>query len=128
MRPIAYANTDVFLVCFSLVERKGLESAYQKWIAEVKSIAKECPCILVGTKLDLREELERNDPDDRLKDCVSSEEIKDAADEYGFQGYVECSTNENRNVNKVFHTSFKAAIAFRNIGNESIKINEKSNG
>ncbi len=59
LRPIAYANTDCFIICFSLMQRNSLENACKKWISEVKTCARACPCILVGTKLDLREELER---------------------------------------------------------------------
>ena len=55
LRPIAFTNTNCFIICFSLVDRESLENACHKWIAEVKTTTKNCPCVLVGTKLDLRE-------------------------------------------------------------------------
>ena len=58
LRPITYANTDCFLICVSLVQRDQFKNAIQKWMAEVKTCAKPCPCILVATKLDLRQQLE----------------------------------------------------------------------
>ena len=58
LRPIAFVNTDCFLICFSLIDRNSLKRACSKWVAEVKATAKNCPIVLVGTKLDLREERE----------------------------------------------------------------------
>ena len=57
LRPIAYAGTKCFIICFSLMQRNSLNNACKKWMSEVKTTARTCPCILVGTKLDLREEL-----------------------------------------------------------------------
>ena len=75
LRPIAYNNTDCFIICFSLVEPSTMESACTTWLAEVKNCVKSCPCILVGTKLDLREDIERTvarTGDRKLyKNCVS---------------------------------------------------------
>ena len=110
LRPIAYANTDCFMICFSLMQRDSLHNACQKWVSEVKTCAKACPCILVGTKLDLREELEQNGDVEKLKDCVTTEEIEAAAKKHAFQGFVECSAKEKRNLNKVFHTAFKVVF------------------
>ena len=59
MRSISYVGTDCFMVCFSLVDRISLESACNFWTSEVKVI--DCPCILVGTKRDLREEYESSE-------------------------------------------------------------------
>ena len=76
----------------------------------MKTTARACPCILVGTKLDLREELERNGDQDRLRDCVTNEEIENAAKKYAFQGFVMCSAKEKKGLNKVFHTAFKVVF------------------
>ena len=59
LRPIAYTNTDCFIVCFDLMQPNSLENACKSWIAEIKNVAKSCPCLLVGTKRDLRDEFER---------------------------------------------------------------------
>ena len=115
LRPIAYANTDCFIVCFSLMQRNSLENACKKWISEVKTTARACPCILVGTKLDLREELERNGDETKLRECVTSEEIEQAAKKYAFQGFVECSAKEKKGLNKVFHTAFKVVFQMKNM-------------
>ena len=76
LRPIAYTNTDCFLVCFSLVDKNSLKQACTKWITEVKATAKSCPCILVGTKMDLRDEREQENDPAKMKDVVTNAELK----------------------------------------------------
>ena len=64
LRPLSYANANVFLVCFSVVNPVSFENVTTKWYPEVIHFCPDVPQILVGTKLDLR-----NDPStlDRLK-------------------------------------------------------------
>ena len=53
---------DVFLVCFSVIRPSSFDRVKEKRIPEVRHHCPEAPIILVGTKIDLREdprELER---------------------------------------------------------------------
>ncbi len=54
LRHLSYPNTDVFLVCFSVVAPSSLENVRQKWASEVKRYYR-APILLVGTQTDLRE-------------------------------------------------------------------------
>ena len=56
LRPLSYPQTDVFLICFSIVSPPSFENAKTKWWPEVSHHAPDTPIILVGTKLDLRED------------------------------------------------------------------------
>ncbi|OMJ15222.1 Ras-related C3 botulinum toxin substrate 1 [Smittium culicis] len=58
LRPLSYPQTDVFLICFSLVSPPSFENARTKWYPEISHHSPNVPCILVGTKLDLREDPE----------------------------------------------------------------------
>ncbi|KAJ1937203.1 Rho GTPase protein rac1, partial [Kickxella alabastrina] len=58
LRPLSYPQTDVFLMCFSLVSPPSFENVRTKWHPEVSHHAPNVPVILVGTKLDLREDKE----------------------------------------------------------------------
>ena len=58
------------------MDKNSLKEACTKWIAEVKATAKDCPCVLVGTKLDLREEIEQSGDEEKIKNCVSTEDMK----------------------------------------------------
>ena len=113
LRPIAYTNTDCFLVCFSLVDKNSLKQACTKWIAEVKATAKSCPCILVGTKMDLRDEREQENDPVKMKDVVTNEELKKWAAQYNFQAAVECSAKDRKGLNSVFLTAFKVVFQVR---------------
>ena len=54
LRPLSYPQTDVFLICFSLVSPSSYENVKAKWYPEVRHHCPNTPIILVGTKLDLR--------------------------------------------------------------------------
>jgi GTPase SAR1 family protein len=66
------------------MQRNSLENACLKWISEVKTTARACPCILVGTKLDLRQEIERSGDEKKMRECVTDQEIEQAAKKYAF--------------------------------------------
>lgn len=53
---MSYPHTDVFLLCFSLVSSVSLENVKNKWYPEIQHHAPNVPFILVGTKLDLRDD------------------------------------------------------------------------
>ncbi|CAN0429251.1 unnamed protein product, partial [Phaeothamnion confervicola] len=54
LRPLSYPQTDVFLVCFSVVDPTSFHNVKLKWIPELQHHAAGVLFILVGTKLDLR--------------------------------------------------------------------------
>jgi Ras-related C3 botulinum toxin substrate 1 len=56
LRPLAYPQTDVFLICFSLVDPKSFENVREKWYKEIRHHCPTTPIILVGTKMDLRDD------------------------------------------------------------------------
>ena len=57
LRPLSYPGTDVFLVCFSLVNKTSLHNVESQWVPELRGNDKwkRAPIILVGTKKDLRD-------------------------------------------------------------------------
>ena len=55
-RHLSYLRSDACLVCFSLTDAKLLESARKKWGPEIRSRCPTLPIILVGNKLDLRDD------------------------------------------------------------------------
>ncbi|KAF7806112.1 rac-like GTP-binding protein ARAC8 [Senna tora] len=56
LRPLSYRGADVFVLAFSLVSRASYENVFKKWIPELQHFAPGVPVVLVGTKLDLRED------------------------------------------------------------------------
>ena len=56
LRPLSYPQTDIFLICFSVVSPTSFENVRAKWYPEVSHHCPSTPIILVGTKLDLRDD------------------------------------------------------------------------
>uniref|UniRef100_A0A6N2KC66 Miro domain-containing protein n=1 Tax=Salix viminalis TaxID=40686 RepID=A0A6N2KC66_SALVM len=54
LRPLSYRGADVFLLAFSLISKASYENIAKKWISELRHYAPTVPVVLVGTKLDLR--------------------------------------------------------------------------
>lgn len=46
----------MFLICFSIVNPSSFENVRAKWYSEIKYFCPNTPIILVGTKLDLRDD------------------------------------------------------------------------
>ncbi|KAH0629414.1 hypothetical protein JD844_011472, partial [Phrynosoma platyrhinos] len=49
LRPLSYPQTDVFLICFSLVSPASFENVRAKWYPEVRHHCPNTPIILVGS-------------------------------------------------------------------------------
>ncbi|KAI8819264.1 rho family small GTP binding protein cdc42 [Fimicolochytrium jonesii] len=112
LRPLSYPQTDVFLVCFSVVSPASFENVKEKWFPEVRHHCPGVACILVGTQVDLRddpatiEKLAKNrqkpvgtDPGERL------------ARELGAVKYLECSALTQKGLKNVFDEAIIAALA-----------------
>lgn len=56
LRPLSYPQTDVFLICFSVMSPASFENVKEKWLPEVHHHCPGVPCIIVGTQIDLRED------------------------------------------------------------------------
>ncbi|KAK2665827.1 hypothetical protein Ddye_004401 [Dipteronia dyeriana] len=56
LRPLSYRGADVFLLAFSLISKASYENISKKWIPELRHYAPTVPIVLVGTKLDLRDD------------------------------------------------------------------------
>uniref|UniRef100_A0A669EJJ8 small monomeric GTPase n=1 Tax=Oreochromis niloticus TaxID=8128 RepID=A0A669EJJ8_ORENI len=95
LRPLSYPQTDVFLICFSLVSPASFENVRAKWYPEVRHHCPNTPIILVGTKLDLRDD---KDTIERLRD---KKEIGE---------YLECSALTQRGLKTVFDEAIRAVL------------------
>eukprot|EP00483_Globobulimina_turgida_P010003 UN10022 len=54
LRPLSYPQTDIFLVCYSVISKTAFENIKMKWIPEITHHCKKAPFVIVGTKIDLR--------------------------------------------------------------------------
>lgn len=54
LRPLSYPQTDVFLICFSVVSPTSFANVKSKWWPEIQHHMPNTPFLIVGTKVDLR--------------------------------------------------------------------------
>ncbi|XP_054905580.1 rho-related GTP-binding protein RhoA-B-like [Poeciliopsis prolifica] len=111
LRPLSYPDTDVILMCFSVISRDSLVNVKDKWAPEVRHFCPHVPIVLVGNKTDLR-----NDEDVRKtlarqrEEPIKYEEGKDVSDQIGAYSYQECSAKNKDGVREVFETAARAAL------------------
>lgn len=55
LRPLSYPQTDVFLYCFSIVDRRTLDDLVKVFSPEVMRHCPNTPKLLIGLKCDLRD-------------------------------------------------------------------------
>ena len=92
LRPLSYPQTDVFLVCFSVVNPSSYENVKEKWVPEILHHCQKTPFLLVGTQVDLRENSTTLDKLARQKQKpVNAEQGEKLAKELKATKYVECS-------------------------------------
>jgi len=56
LRPLSYPQTDVFVLCFSVISPTSFTNITNKWMPEIRHHCPDAPIILCGTKIDLRED------------------------------------------------------------------------
>jgi len=112
LRPLCYPETDVFIIAFSLTEPDSLNNVFAKWEPELRHHACGVPKILVGTKLDLRDDEEtRRALGLKQKKPVTYTDGVRAAKDIGAIKYVECSALSQRGLHAVFIQAVRAALA-----------------
>lgn len=111
LRPLSYPQTDVFLVCFSLVKPESFDNCKNKWHPEVTHHCPNTPLILVGTKLDLRTDRATLDElRSRKKNPITTSLGQARAKEMGAKEYLECSAFTQIGLKKVFDEAIRAVL------------------
>jgi len=111
LRPLSYPQTDVFLVCFSVVNPTSFENVKDKWIPELRRYNPKTPVILVGTKIDLRDDegiIERLRRTNQVPIRHWQGEARSC--EIGAIKYVECSALTQVGLKNVFDEAITAVL------------------
>ena len=108
LRPLSYPQTDVFLICFSIVSPPSFDNVKAKWYPEIEHHAPNVPIILVGTKLDLRDDkLTVDGLRAKRMEPVSYEQALLVSKEIRAHKYLECSALTQRNLKSVFDEAIR---------------------
>eukprot|EP00835_Amoeboradix_gromovi_P006688 NODE_844_length_3753_cov_0.286535.p2 type:complete len:137 gc:universal NODE_844_length_3753_cov_0.286535:1272-862(-) len=103
LRPLSYPQTDVFLICFSVVNPSSFENVKEKWHPEVNHHCPGVPCLLVGTQVDLRDDAGTIDKLGKQKlKPISNEQGTKLSHDLGLVKYVECSALTQQGLKNVF--------------------------
>ncbi|CAD5187389.1 unnamed protein product [Musa acuminata subsp. malaccensis] len=109
LRPLSYRGADVFLLAFSLISKASYENVAKKWIPELNHYAPGVPIILVGTKLDLRDDKQffMDHPGAVSVSAAQGEELRKLI---GAPSYIECSSKTQQNIKAVFDAAIKVVL------------------
>lgn len=122
LRPLSYPQTDVFLICFSIISPASYENVRAKWYPEVSHHCPNTPSILVGTKLDLRED---NGTIAMLKDKnmmpLTYPQGLQMAKEINAVKYIECSALTQKCLKTVFDDAIRAVLSPQSSSKKSKK-------
>ncbi|XP_077994603.1 cdc42 homolog [Glandiceps talaboti] len=111
LRPLCYPQTDVFLLCFSVVTPTSFHNVLDKWVPEIRKHNKKTPILLVGTQCDLRNDVKvLIDLAKFHERPVTEEEAKSLAERIHAIGYIECSALTQKNLKDVFDTVIVTAL------------------
>ncbi|EGC33177.1 racS, RHO family GTPase [Dictyostelium purpureum] len=136
IRKTAYAQTNTFILCFSITDRDSYQNILNTWHPEIIKES-NAPILLVGTKIDQREDNSNNNNNNENNNCVdnnndnnnnnnndsnnynnnNNEQVKldrskfvthdeglNMAKRINAVGYLECSTLNEKSIEKVFNT------------------------
>jgi len=111
LRALCYPQTDVFLMCFSVIEPSSFENIKMRWYPELQHHCPGTPCLLVGSKIDLRE-------DSGVLELLKSKGLVPITKEQGdalcreinSAGYVECSALTQKGLKQVFDFAARVVV------------------
>jgi Ras-related C3 botulinum toxin substrate 1 len=111
LRPLSYPQTDVFLLCYSIISPASFENVKAKWYPEIHHHCPNVPCIVVATKLDLREDkatIERLA--EKKLAPISHQQGMQMAKEIGAVKCMECSALTQAGLKAVFDEAIRTVL------------------
>lgn len=112
LRPLSYPGTDVFIICFSLASPQSHENVKLKWHPEVTHFNPKTPIILVGTKLDIRDNPEAlASLKEQNIEPLTTEDGEQLCKDIGAWKYLECSALSQKGLPMVFEEAVRAVFA-----------------
>jgi len=111
LRPLSYPQTDIFLICYSIANPTSYQNVRTKWWPEVQHHCPTARIILVGTKIDLRD-----DPETIAKlreqgqQPLTVAQGEALAKEIKAVEYMECSSLTQKGLKNVFDEALKVIL------------------
>lgn len=112
LRPLLYPQTEIFLLCFLVMDPKLFEDIKLKWYPEIMHhLPKDILLLVVGTKIDLRDDPHHLDElnEKGLQPILQAQGSK-LAKELRAVEYMECSAATQAGVKEIFDMAIRAVI------------------
>lgn len=117
LRPLCYPDVDVVIVCFSTVDPESYENIKSKWAKEVRRHCPGVPIILVGTKVDRREDpFTLKDLKSKGRRPIWRSDGNKLLSQIKGTCYVECSALTQLNIKNAFDEAIAAALELSSSG------------
>jgi len=111
LRPLSYPQTDVFLICYSIISPASFENVRSKWVPEIKHHAPNVPIVLVGTKSDLVNDNNiRKQLSGKGLQPITPEMAAQLAQQIGAVKAMQCSALTQEGLKNVFDEAIRAAL------------------
>lgn len=110
LRTLCYDNTDVFLVCFSVVRVSSFDAVATRWLPEIRRLCPSTPVVLVGTQCDRRVAAPPGRGSVVSDDCAAA-----LADRVGAVAYLPCSSTLPLGVKDVFDAAIAVSLRRRGL-------------
>ena len=109
LRALSYPETDVFLLCFSVINPSSLDNILTKWAPEIDHHRPEGKKILLGTKRDLLDDPETMEA---LKgeQLPTPERIEYVRKKIDADCFLECSALTQEGLKNVFDTAVRLCL------------------
>ena len=122
LRPLCYPQTQVFLLCFSVVNPTSYLNITQKWLPEIRKHNPKTPYVLIGTQCDLRNDVKVLIELANYNECpIDESEAQRTAERIGAAAYLECSALTQKNLKQVFDMAIITAMDRCGHFNDSLK-------
>jgi len=112
LRPLSYPGADVVLLCFSTISQASHDAIREKWAPEINHYVSGVPHILVGTKVDLREE-KHPDPNSGKFEPISPDQGAQLAKDIRATKYMEISSKTGQGINALFEEAVNLVMEAR---------------
>jgi len=111
MRPMSYQSADIFLIFFAIDNPVSFQNVKHKWFPEITKVTKDTPRILVGTKMDCRDDPARLEQlaEKKIKP-ITFKQGKQLSQEIGCVSYIECSAIAKKGFRDVFGQTIAAMM------------------
>ncbi|KAJ5067689.1 rac-like gtp-binding protein arac9 [Anaeramoeba ignava] len=108
IRVLSYDGADVIMMLYSTVSKTSLENVQTLWVPEVRSQTPKTPIILVGTKLDLKNDF--NYSKEHAEEIISAKEGEEISKKIGAVGFIETSAKTTQNIKSAFDLALRTVL------------------